>query len=90
MSTLEELQGATPKTVVVVATISVSPRIQRLSKILVLEEKERQLTCMVQSTGLWDMYHRLTYIDDVSCAVCYVAERNTVLMIPGKYTCPED
>ena len=28
--------------------------------------------------------------DDVPCAVCYVAERNTVLMIPGKYTCPED
>ena len=26
---------------------------------------------------------------DVPCAVCYVAERETVLMIPGKYTCPQ-
>ena len=49
---LEELQGAVTSTVVVVATISVSQRIQRLSKISVSEEKERQLTRMVQSTGL--------------------------------------
>ena len=28
--------------------------------------------------------------DDVPCAVCFVAERNTALMIPGRYTCPED
>ena len=26
---------------------------------------------------------------DVPCAVCYVATRETVLMIPGRYTCPE-
>ena len=26
--------------------------------------------------------------DDVPCSVCYVAARETVLMIPGKYTCP--
>ena len=25
---------------------------------------------------------------DVPCVVCYVATRETVLMIPGKYTCP--
>ena len=25
---------------------------------------------------------------DVPCVVCYIAERETVLMIPGKYTCP--
>ena len=28
--------------------------------------------------------------NDVPCAVCYVAERETVLMIPGKYTCPQN
>ena len=27
---------------------------------------------------------------DVPCVVCYVAERETVLMIPGKYTCPQN
>ena len=27
---------------------------------------------------------------DVPCAVCYVATRNTVLMIPGRYTCPQN
>ena len=27
---------------------------------------------------------------DVPCSVCYVAERETVLMIPGKYTCPQN
>ena len=27
---------------------------------------------------------------DVPCAVCYVAPRETVLMIPGRYTCPPD
>ena len=26
--------------------------------------------------------------DDVPCSVCYIAPRETVLMIPGKYTCP--
>ena len=25
---------------------------------------------------------------DVPCSVCYIAPRETVLMIPGKYTCP--
>ena len=25
---------------------------------------------------------------DVPCAVCYIAPRETVLMIPGRYTCP--
>ena len=28
--------------------------------------------------------------DDVPCAVCYVSTRETVLMIPGKYTCPQN
>ena len=27
---------------------------------------------------------------DVPCVVCYVAERETVLMVPGKYTCPQN
>ena len=27
---------------------------------------------------------------DVPCTVCYVTTRETVLMIPGKYTCPEN
>ena len=27
---------------------------------------------------------------DVPCSVCYVASRETVLMIPGKYTCPQN
>ena len=27
---------------------------------------------------------------DVPCVVCYVSERETVLMIPGKYTCPQN
>ena len=27
---------------------------------------------------------------DVPCVICYVATRNTVLMIPGQYTCPEN
>ena len=27
---------------------------------------------------------------DVPCAVCYVAPRETVLMIPGRYTCPPE
>ena len=27
---------------------------------------------------------------DVPCSVCYVAERETVLIIPGKYTCPQN
>ena len=27
---------------------------------------------------------------DVSCAVCYASSRETVLMIPGKYTCPQN
>ena len=27
---------------------------------------------------------------DVPCSVCYVASRVTVLMIPGKYTCPQN
>jgi len=26
---------------------------------------------------------------DVTCAVCYVAQRNAVYMLPAKYTCPE-
>ena len=26
---------------------------------------------------------------DVPCVVCYVATRETVLMIPGRYTCPQ-
>ena len=28
--------------------------------------------------------------NDVPCTVCYVATRDTVLMIPGKYTCPQN
>ena len=32
--------------------------------------------------------HRL-YDHDVPCSVCYVATRNAVLQIPGKYTCPQ-
>ena len=28
--------------------------------------------------------------DDVPCAVCYVASRETVLMIPGTYICPSN
>ena len=28
--------------------------------------------------------------NDVPCAVCYVATRDTVLMIPGKYTCTQN
>ena len=28
--------------------------------------------------------------NDVPCSVCYVASRVTVLMIPGKYTCPQN
>ena len=27
---------------------------------------------------------------NVPCAVCYIAPRETVLMIPGRYTCPSD
>ena len=27
---------------------------------------------------------------DVPCAVCFVATRNAVYMMPAKYTCPED
>ena len=27
---------------------------------------------------------------DVPCAVCYVATRNALYMIPAKYTCPQD
>ena len=30
------------------------------------------------------------YHHDVPCSVCYVASRETVLMIPGKYTCPQN
>ena len=28
--------------------------------------------------------------DDVPCTVCYVGTRGAVLMIPGKYTCPQN
>ena len=34
-------------------------------------------------------YHQLNN-HDVPCSICYVASRNTVLMIPGKYTCPQN
>ena len=30
------------------------------------------------------------YQHDVPCVVCYVAPRETVLMIPGRYTCPPE
>ena len=32
--------------------------------------------------------NHLLYNEDVPCAVCYVATRDTVLMIPGTYKCP--
>ena len=31
-----------------------------------------------------------THNDDVPCVVCYVAPRETVFVIPGKYTCPSN
>ena len=34
-------------------------------------------------------YHQLND-HDVPCSICYVASRNTVLMIPGKYICPQN
>ena len=41
-----------------------------------------------ETTGNVPLSSHLLQNQNVPCAVCYVATRVTVLMIPGKYTCP--